>query len=321
MLLPRRKRQHTHRCWDKMKIPSKTATEGYEVAFTRASKSLRFSPCQGRVRPRSCGCALTPDIPPLRPEPEIFSPLYVMSLNDPGNPPTWNSPDIALYTDLVYAGGHWQTPGGNAYPSFVSSPTAALSNLSNVYAINVTANISYGLASIGFPPILLMTQVVSIPAQAGIGSNPKVLIPLPVTQAWQALQTAYPPHLFEWGYALAIFVDLYHPYDSNPNDNHGAMNASNPALSIVGRGEGGANLITLYNSTAAPLAFNLAIIGSNPIGASLVPARNVVPPNTVSSPNLLIPAQPPGTSADITVFAKDDNGNPLGGTTARCYFD
>jgi hypothetical protein len=238
-----------------------------------------------------------------------------MSLNDPTNPPTWNSPDIALYAPMVYAGGAWQTSGG-VYPSFASNPTAALSNLSDVDAINVTAEISYGVACIGFPPIPIMTQVITIPAQAGVGGNPKTLIPLPVAQAWQALLQTYPPTS-----ALAMYVDLYHPYDSNPNDNHGATNATNPQISIVGPSGWFANLVTLYNSTAAPLAFNLAIIGPNPTGATLAAARYVLAPNNASLAEINFPAQPPGTNADITVFATDDNGNPLGGYTARCYFN
>jgi hypothetical protein len=279
---------------------------------------FRFRPCQVSPQQRSCNGPIPLNPPPLRPEPEIFSPLYVMSLNDPTNPPTWNSPDIALYSPMVYAGGTWQTSGG-VFPYFVSNPTASLSNLSNVDAINVTVNISYGLVGIGFPPIPLMTQVITIPAQAGIGSNPKTSISLPAAQAWPALLSAYPDVPIAVS-ALAIYVDLYHPYDSNPNDNYGAMNASNPVVSLVGTG-GLSAFINLNNSTGAPLAFNLAVIGANPIGATLAPARYVLAPNSAQVVPVQFPAQPPGTNADITIFATDDGGNPLGGYTARCYFD
>ena len=289
------------------------------VAVTQEG-GVRFRQCQTPPQQRSCTRTISLSPPPLRPEPEIFSPLYAMSLNIPGNPPTWNSPDIALYAPMTYTGGLWQTSGG-PYPSFLSNPTAALSNLSKVDAINVTAHISYGLASIGFSPVLLMTQVVSIPAQAGTSGNPKILVPLPATQAWQALQASNPPELFEWGYALAMYVDLYHPYDSNSDDNHGAMNANNPAVGLVVRGGVFADLITLYNTTGAPLAFNLSIIGSNPIGATLPQVRYVVGPNMPVAVRINFPVQPPGSNADVTVFANDDNGNPLGGSTARFYFD
>lgn len=273
------------------------------------SGGLRFRPCQASPQQRSCKCAISLNPPPLRPEPAIYSPLYELFL---GNPATWDSPDIALFSAPSFSSGQWQFPGGPGQPQiFLTNPTAALSNLSDVVAVNASVTVSCALPAIGAPAMPVATYIATIPSGTSTAS-----IPIPLTAALQALAQRY-PDLPQWTASANIYVDIYHPYDSNPNDNHG-INSSNPQILAPG---GHFTTLPLSNKIATPTAFNFAIIGPNGIGASLQNARVIVAANTMSEAILNFPAQPSGSNSDITVFAKDDNGNSLGGYTKRLYFN
>ena len=231
-----------------------------------------------------------------------------MSLNDPSKPPTWNSPDIVLTTEPVYVGGVWQSPGN---VGFLTNPIAALSNLSSVDAINAVVKVSCAFGGIGNWTLPLTSQVVTIPAGIHTAS-----VPIPMAAAYEALQTKY--QIVGPIFPVAIFVDIYHPYDSNPNDNHG-VNSSD--IWVAGKGAV-VYPIQLNNFTTSAIAFNLSIVGTNSIGATLEETRVVLPANTGDGECVIqYPAQPSGSNADVTVFATDDSGNPIGGFTARLYFN
>jgi hypothetical protein len=249
-------------------------------------------------------------VPPLRPEPAIYSPLYELSL---GKPATWNSPDIQVSWEPVFVGGQWQFPN---VPNNAQYAIATLSDLSDVAAINTLVRISLATPGISFPatsPTGFMTQVITIPGNAGNSGNPKTPITIPLGPG-MPLSTGgdlfIPP---------AIFVDIANPYDSNPNDNHGVKNTWISMLAP--NSVSAANAILLINAAATPQAFNLAIIGPNLIGATLGQNRYVVPANASGYVILNFPAQAAGTKAEPTMVAKDDNGALLGYCTALLYFN
>jgi hypothetical protein len=194
--------------------------------------------------------------------------------------------------------------------TFLSNPVARLSNISSIEAIT-TVTISYSMPGIGGPLTPIVAGLpVTIPT--GRWSAP---IALPVAAAVQALQTKYETSALG---SITLHVDISDTYDSNPNDNHG-VNSS--AIYLFGNGVVPNTPIQLNNFTTSPIAFNLEIIGPNTIGALLATERVVLPENTGDGETTLnIPVQPPGSRAEITVLAKDDDGNSIGGFTARLYF-
>jgi hypothetical protein len=264
------------------------------IGLQPAIPKSRFGfPCV--PRPAQCPTNLAVTPPPLRPEPNIYSPAYEYAQ---GVPPTWNSPDLQIYPNPVYASGQWALPS-----PFLSNPVATISNSSSVAAVNTTVTISYGGVGIGYPKTTLQTQTVTIPGSSAIQ------VSVPLSAAVQVYLAS--------GTSIAMYVDLAHPYDSNINDNHGVNNAP----IFLGAPVGGL-FLDLYNSTNANLAFNSQIVGPNTIGATLPAATMVVPPG---APALLpidvnFDAQPAGSNSAITVIALDDGGDLIGGCTLRLYF-
>jgi len=256
------------------------------------------------ARRTQCAQSIMLPAPPHCPDPAIYSPLEMFAA---GNAATWNSPDILLYPEPVFAGGNWGQAGEEQY---LPNPTASLSNNSDVVAINAMADISCGLLGLGVgtPRVSLVKQVVTIPPGQGT-----VFLPLPVAAGLQAIQASRAPFNLFPG-LISVYVDLSHPYDSDPGNNHGINN------SIIFAGVHDSAFIPLYNFSNSSAAFNLAIVGPNTIGAALAATRMVVGSGSCDQANLTFPTRPSGSHADITVFAKDDAGKPLGGFTLRLYF-
>lgn len=249
------------------------------------------------VRRATCDQSIQLPIAPRRPEPAIYSPLYELSL---GKPATWNSPDIVGSWEPILVSGQWQFPNNSEQYA-----TATLSDLSDVDAINTLVRISLATPGICYPPAPLtelLTQVITLPGN----SRTPITIPLGTVKLF-----FIPP---------AIFVDIAHPYDSNPNDNHGIKNTW---ISILPPNSVSTpQAILLINSAATPEAFNLAIIGPNSIGATLGQNRYIVPAGGGNSwATLSFPAQAAGTKASLTVLANDDNGGILGYCTALLFFN
>jgi hypothetical protein len=255
-----------------------------------------------------CNQSMHLSVPPLLPEPSIYSPLYELSQ---AKPATWNSPDILMWAEPALEGGLWGILGDQPY---LSNPIAWLSNVSSVNAITAVT-ISWGLLGIGgsLEPLMTLPKPITIPTGRWSAS-----LALPVAAAVQAFRAKYG----ETGLAslalVSMYVDLSPSYDSNPNDNHGVNNSF---IEVFGTGVAPVAAIPLSNYTALPLAFNLEIVGPNTIGATLSAERMVLPANAFSQALLNIPVQSSGSNADITVIANDDNGNFIGGFTAKLYFN
>ncbi len=265
-----------------------------------------------------------PSQPPQRPEPAIYSPLYEISQD---RPPTWNSPDIRMYSDFKASEGSWQQLSLEEQGSSLHDATVTLHNESDVDAVNVSVKASCRINGLSFGciPISLMTQLVTVPANA----QAEMVVSLRSTQQLLAAQF---PNLY-WT-SPAIFIDIDHPYDSNPDDNHGQNNCLVEIFEQSGVPAGTVEAADLHlnNGTEAAANFNLAIIGPNSLGAIIagwapgssfdtIPAgpRFTVPPNSYQSIALAFAFPSALTNTDITVIARDDDGNFLDGCTVRLY--
>jgi hypothetical protein len=269
------------------------------VTRTIAPSALGTTSLCSAPRLKTCAHSLRLPIPPRLPEPYIYSPLYELSL---GNTPTWNSPDIDVLTLPTVVAGTWTETGTWVVPS----PAATLRNDGAVAAFNLRVNISWSGRGIGFPINLLSTVAVTLPRNVAIS----LPIPYGAAQSAATLAGLVDP---------AIYIDIDGSYDSNPNNNHGAMNES---IALVG-----ANMtevyFDLYNVQATPRAFNLAILGPNPLGASMpaAAARVVVPSLTDVPVAFNLPLGLNGQSGDVTIVATDDSGTVIGGCTYSCYIN
>lgn len=264
-------------------------------------------PSRGFCSPRQTQCAQSIElaVPPLQPQPHIYTPLYELAL---GNPATWNSPDIVGSWQPILVGGAWQWPYSTAGTEQYA--TATVSNLSTLTAVNMSVRVSLGAPGISSPSATLsatQTLIITLPG------NSKVPITIPlgtgITLIPLGEELFIPP---------AVFVDLAPTYDSNFNDNHGVLNAWISMLSA--NSVTAPSAILLVNSAAAPAQFNLAIIGPNPIGATLAQDTYDVPGASSGYVALNFPAQPAGSNAEVTVVGTDGAGGLLGSSTARLYF-
>lgn len=248
-------------------------------------------------RPDSGGCSPAIDIspPPDRPDPAIYSQEPFLSA---ASAATWDNPDIVLYAAPQHTGPSWRIAEG----WFLDNVKVTVRNRSlTAAAINTRVAVSYGPVGIGMPRTPLTTQLVSLEAA---GSR-QLIIPLP------------PAVLAQPEKALALFVDVSHPYDLDATNNHGE---SISIISLIGTGGSGAIPIKLGNSTAAPIAYALSVQPTN-VAVSLSTSHVTVAPgatgSVIASYGTLLPT-PSQTS--FTVVARDALGNLVGGFTSLLFF-
>lgn len=251
--------------------------------------------CSRRRDSGACSPAIDISPPPDRPDPAIYSQAALLAA---AIAPTWDNPDIVLYATPQHTGGSWRIAQG----WFLDNAKVTVRNKSlTAAAINMVVAVSYGPIGIGMPRAPLTTQLVSLEAA---GSR-QLIIPLP------------PAVLAQPEKALALFVDVSHPYDSDPTNNHGE---SISIISLIGAGVTGAITIKLANTTADPIAYALSVEPSN-VGVLLSTSHVIVAPgatgSVIASHATLLPT-PSQTS--FTVVARDALGNLVGGFTSLLYF-
>lgn len=249
--------------------------------------------CSRRSGSGGCSPAIDLSPPPDRPDPSIYSQAPLIAA---GQAATWDNPDIVVYATPQHTGGSWRID-----PAwFLANTLVTVRNKSGTAAaINTVVAVSYAQVGIGMPRTPLSTQLVSLAA----GEARQLSIPLPSTVFNQPEK------------AIAIFVDVSHPYDVDPANNHGANTS---IITLAGGGVSGANPISLGNATAAPISYVLSV-EPNPVGATLSATQVTVPPGATRVVNASFGGRPSGT-ASFTVVARDAQGNLAGGFTSLLYF-
>jgi hypothetical protein len=235
------------------------------------------------------------DPPPNRPDPSIYSQAARLAA---GTTATWDNPDIVLYATPQQSAGGWSMPPG----WFLENLLVTVRNSSaTVPAINTVVSVSYGPQGIGMPRTPLSTQFVSL----GAGDAIQLTIPWPATVRNQLLLRA-----------LAVFVDLSHPYDSDLANNQGA---SSSIIGLISPGAG-AFSVPLGNATVDPITYSLSV-QPNTVGATVTPSSVTLQPDTTATATIFYGVLGSGTgNTSLTLVAHDGAGNLAGGFTGRLYF-
>jgi hypothetical protein len=213
-----------------------------------------------------------------------------------GDSVTWDNPDITVYAKPQFVGGTWvenQWILNNALVTVRNTST-------QVAAINTQVAVSYAQVGIGLPRTPLTTQLVSLAA----GGAQQLTIPLPSVVLSQNQQ------------AVALFVDLYHPFDSNLTNDHGANSS---AISLIAAGLNSSMPLNFANTTSSPVTYNLTL-EPNTVQAKLESTQITVAPAGTGQVTIEF-AVPSGTgSTSFTVTAQDGQGNLQGGFTFLLYY-
>jgi len=252
--------------------------------------------CSARPRSRTSCCLKAPKQIVHNPDPSIYDQQLVF---ESGGAPTFDSPDITTV---------------HLWPV---SPIAALGvtvrNLSSEASANQTRiDLGWSAWGIGMPRTPIGSTFVNL-ARAGYpGSEASISWPTPplVTSAGR----------------YGIFVDVVHPYDTDPNNNNGEQTVDGFQTST---GRKKIFVVPVRNPTGSVQTVNLAV---GP--AQVVPWVNVVPSTLTLAAGAqqdvmvgvdvptTIPASPPGTliSATVNVLATI-GGEYLGGISIDILFD
>jgi hypothetical protein len=252
--------------------------------------------CDFRPRLRKSCCIRIPEEIIHDPDPAIYDQELLFHS---GSLPSFNSPDI----NTVHI---WPIAP-------IDTLTATVRNLSAEASANQTrADISWSKWGIGMPRTMVGSLFIDL-ARAGFpGSEATVTLPTPAAVIDSA--------------RYGIFVDIFHPYDTNNNNNHGEQTIDGFQTS---QGRNKSFVVPVRNPTGATQTINL-IAGPPPI----VPWVNIVPATftlgagaqnnvmvSIAVPGA-IPPSPPGTliSATVDVLATI-GGSYLGGVSLLILFD
>lgn len=255
-----------------------------------------WSPCDvGRPRPTDCCIKVPPEIVH-DPDPSTYDQQLVFAT---GGAPTFNSPDLNTV---------------DVWPLVpIPNLTATVRNLSTEASANQTrVDVAWSAWGIGQPRTTIATSFVDL-ARAGFpGSEQTLTWPTP-----PALTAAK---------LYGIFVNLIHPYDTDPNNNAGEQTLDGFQTS-TGRSKTFA--VPVRNPTGATQTIQLAA-GPAPV----VPWVHVVPAvftlgggaqqNVTVSIDVpaAIPPSPPGTEISATVdILATIGGAYLGGVSFAILID
>jgi hypothetical protein len=238
-----------------------------------------------RYPPSRCTC-LTPDDPPKRPDPAVYSQAEQLSL---GIAPTWNPDDITT---------NQQRPW-----KLLPESTAVVRNLSvEASAINTLVHFYTSPFGIGTHRTLLSSQQVSLAP----GSAMTLIFPM--TQALLAGDPRIGAHLL-----------VQHPHDSKAINNRGSQTVFSVFTTDVGR-----NLtfeFPVVNNSGAARAITLALLPNN-LSAAVTPAIHNFAPweQILARVTAHVPAGMHGTPAaplreDITVIGWGTGGVLIDGVT------
>jgi hypothetical protein len=245
--------------------------------------------------PKSC-CLPVPSQIVHDPDPETYDQRLVFAL---GGVPTFNSPDL----DTVDI---WPLrPSGNL--------TATVRNLSNVASANQTrVDLSWSAWGIGMVRQPIGTTFVDL-ARAGFPGSQKTI-------SWPIPPAVKDERVF------GFFVDLLHPYDSDPANNHGEQTVDGFQTSA---GRSKTFVVPVRNPTASTQTISLTA-GPAPLApwVTITPAtftlgggaqKDVMVAVNVPA---AVPASPSGTfiSATVDVLATI-GGAYLGGVSILILFD
>ena len=248
--------------------------------------------CSRRTLPGRCRAAITLNPPPNRPDPAIYSQAPVLAT---AGAATWDNPDIVVYATPQLVGGEWRETQWILNNALVSVHNHSM----KAAAINTRVDVSYGPVGIGMPKKPLMSQMISLAA----GGMQQLSIPIPPAVLSQPEQ------------ALALFVDLYHPFDSDTTNDHGE---SSSVITLVGAGIGAGTSFDLGNTTNSPITYNLTA-EPNTVQADVEFAQVTVAPGATQSVIVAWIAPSGTTATSFTVIARDGQGNLQGGFTNLLY--
>lgn len=252
--------------------------------------------CGARPAPRNGCCLQVPAKIVHHPDPSIYDPQLVY---ETGGAPTFNSPDI----DTVHL---WPVQPIDTF-------TITVRNLSTEASANQTRiDLSWSAWGIGMARTALGSAFVNLARSGFPGSE--------LTIDWPN-----PPAVKAAG-LYGFFVDIVHPYDSNPENNHGEQTVDGFQTS---KGRSQKFIVPVRNPTSSAQTINLSV---GP--AQVVPWVKVVPSSVTlgagAQQNVMvaidvpasIPASPPGTliSASVDVLATI-GGAFLGGVNIAILFD
>lgn len=240
-----------------------------------------------RPRPISACCAhLGPEHKIDRPDLAIYSQAEQLSL---GASPTWDSPDIIT----------------NAWGPFRLNPEAqvVVRNRSGVAtAANGLVNFSTSPFGIGFPRTLVASQKLTL------GPGQQVSLNFPLAQA-----------ILSGDPRVGVFIDLEHPYDTEPLSNHGEQVHEGHFTSESGRSFSWQ--VPLFNDSFAPITLTLQVLQDG-LAATVSPASIALPAHGagVATLQVQVPAAVHGTPSawvpcSATLVARRPDGSLLGGAT------
>ncbi|MGA2887272.1 MAG: hypothetical protein ABSE51_04420 [Terracidiphilus sp.] len=253
--------------------------------------------CGARPSSRTTCCIQVPSKIVHDPDPSIYDQQLVFNT---GGAPTFDSPDISTQ-DL------WP-------PTPASNLGVTVRNLSTVASANQTrVDLSWSVWGIGMPRTAIGSTFVNLARAGFAGSQISISIPTPPALTAAAL--------------FGLFVNLVHPYDSNPNNNAGEQTVNGFQTSKGGRSQ--SFVVPVINPTSSAQTINLT---AGP--ASVAPWTTILPATftlgagaqqnvTVSiAVPAAVPVSPPGTlfTAEIDVIATI-GGVYLGGVNIAVLVD
>ncbi|MEM5406359.1 hypothetical protein [Paraburkholderia unamae] len=241
---------------------------------------------------RHCSC-FTPDIPPLRPDPAIYSQELIFNS---GKIPTWDSPDI--FAPFYKLSGDINTVSVTVH-----------NRSSQVSAVNTVVSISVAQFGIGMPRVAIPPLTLTIPP------------------ASSCVVKGVLPDDVQYRSDVAFDVRIFHPHDVDISNNRGARNVM--IHSIYDSTKPITSTLQVRNPTNSPLKFSLAIHSSdgvltdfstnhftlNPLEVVPIKIFFFVPPAvlaTLMGTTLHTPVIP---TTSITVLATDPSDSLIDGAT------
>jgi len=230
------------------------------------------------------------------PDPSTYDQRLIF---DKGGAPTFNSPDISTME-------FWPLRP-------IDNLTATIRNLSTEASANQTRiDLSWSAWGIGMVRQAIGTTFVDL-ARAGF------------TNSQQTISWPLPPALNTAG-LYGIFVDLYHPYDSNPTNNQGEQTVDGFQTS-AGRSKTFVVPVRNPGNASQTIALSAGPVSFTP-WVTITPAEFTLAAgaqqNVMVAINVpaSVPASPPGTwvSATVDVLATI-GGAYLGGVSFLILFD
>jgi hypothetical protein len=239
---------------------------------------------------RNPGCCIVPRDPPRRPDLATYSQDEQAAL---GSAPTWNSPDLTTNQDIPW--------------TLLPVIQIVVRNLSpNASAINALVNVSTSTFGIGLAKTPLAAQKVNLAA------GQQLALSFPLTAA-----------ILGGDQSIATFVDIEHPSDHRPINNHGSQVVRGVMASIVGRNA--ALPFPVLNSTGIPRTITLSVL-ANALGATVTPTSHAFAPweQIVATLHVSVPAGTHGSAGnpirnEISVAAHA--GSLIGGATWIYWID